>query len=744
MQEKFVLKAIKKVAAISTGIAMLGATLTGAMALDLADYPAPFVSATGIYDNANVFVVGANAAAADTLGLADITTSLQYLAKTEVASSGTVVVVGGDQKLADIPLKIGLNDTTDGFTQTVDDSDLESFLDTTLNINMNDEDEDYDIHEEITLGGATGSTGSETIAVETGLSFGLRQREEWKERVFIPIMRNSIKYNFKFDENLKDANFFTTTNGTFGNTIKMPFLGKTLEVASATNTTVTVNVGDKFQLKSGDSVEIEGKKITFHQAGNSKALIEVDGSTATVSDNDDEVINGLEVRVEDLLDEQGIEFDAVTLWVGKQAREQYKDNDPFVGEDQTDPLWRWDLASLNTNNPTIGILWDLNIDTENERANPLIQHPIYEGEQICLPWDYACIKFDSLKIDKYQDYEVDFDTVDLYNDTSSSATAIRTSANVIKINAVGASATGLLAQTSPDDTTLTKTDTIYIEANSTRVNVYRRKQDESKAVLAKSNVSTDTGGNTLGFKIDYRDSTFPVYLNTFQGESGARSFNLTFQTEQSNDNNLTVFFKEDAANSFKYLGHEQGYTTTTKDIYYLGTNAVDISNWKENTRTVGGIMIKDPEADASSDTFHFSVPADDKEFKANIIISAKGKTGVEKSGKSYIPTKVTPVTKLHTEISDPTAYNLVVVGGPCANPLAEDLFGYTCSGWAFKTGEAVVKLVANGDHVAMLVAGTTADDTRRAAKAVANYDSYKFKGTEKVVKGTSATDIMVE
>jgi len=45
MQESFVLKAkktIKKVAAVSTGLAMLGATVTGALATDLGNYPSAY------------------------------------------------------------------------------------------------------------------------------------------------------------------------------------------------------------------------------------------------------------------------------------------------------------------------------------------------------------------------------------------------------------------------------------------------------------------------------------------------------------------------------------------------------------------------------------------------------------------------------------------------------------------------------------------------------------------------------
>src|SRR3989338_5195729 len=100
MQEKFVMKTVKRIAAISTGVAMLGATLTGALAApQLKEYPSPFVK-SGVYDDSNVFVTGDNALAADTLGLLDISTNLQFLAKTPVSTGGTSVSVTGGQTKA--------------------------------------------------------------------------------------------------------------------------------------------------------------------------------------------------------------------------------------------------------------------------------------------------------------------------------------------------------------------------------------------------------------------------------------------------------------------------------------------------------------------------------------------------------------------------------------------------------------------------------------------------------------------
>ena len=77
---------IRKVAAVGAGATMVGATLMGALATSLADYPAPFVS-DGAFDA--VLVVGDNAAAADIIGVTDIAMALQFGMTTTTALEGT-------------------------------------------------------------------------------------------------------------------------------------------------------------------------------------------------------------------------------------------------------------------------------------------------------------------------------------------------------------------------------------------------------------------------------------------------------------------------------------------------------------------------------------------------------------------------------------------------------------------------------------------------------------------------------
>ncbi len=90
---------------------------------------------------------------------------------------------------------------------------------------------------------------------------------------------------------------------------------------------------------------------------------------------------------------------------------------------------------------------------------------------------------------------------------------------------------------------------------------------------------------------------------------------------------------------------------------------------------------------------------------------------------------------LDAEVADPTDYNLIVVGGPCANDIAAEIF-LTCAEWTLGPGEGLLKLADNGDKIALLIAGTEAVDTRVASKVLANYEDYDLSGMEATVSGT--------
>ncbi|MBW2991282.1 hypothetical protein KY348_06290 [Candidatus Woesearchaeota archaeon] len=126
-------KTVKKIAALVAGTTMVGATIMGAMALDLSDYPAPFVSG-GVFDGK--IVVGANAATSDVVGAIDLAASLQAEA-TSVSeinipgAAGTATVTGDSAEfktgsdIVRIGEEIG-STANDGVKQTFTANDLEA------------------------------------------------------------------------------------------------------------------------------------------------------------------------------------------------------------------------------------------------------------------------------------------------------------------------------------------------------------------------------------------------------------------------------------------------------------------------------------------------------------------------------------------------------------------------------------------------------------------------------------------
>jgi hypothetical protein len=87
-------KTIKRISALGIGASMVGATIFGAMAADLAQYPTQYVK-DGKFTG--VLVVGDKAAAEDVIGVSDIAVSLQFAATTPVTvSAGGSVTAEGD------------------------------------------------------------------------------------------------------------------------------------------------------------------------------------------------------------------------------------------------------------------------------------------------------------------------------------------------------------------------------------------------------------------------------------------------------------------------------------------------------------------------------------------------------------------------------------------------------------------------------------------------------------------------
>ncbi len=109
---------------------------------------------------------------------------------------------------------------------------------------------------------------------------------------------------------------------------------------------------------------------------------------------------------------------------------------------------------------------------------------------------------------------------------------------------------------------------------------------------------------------------------------------------------------------------------------------------------------------------------------------------VEEGSESVIINKIeVGATKLASEVAVPTAQNLILVGRPTkyagemANVLIDDFELPELS-----SGQALLKIVKNGNYVAIIVTGRDVDGPRTAAKVLAQHIDYELYGGELCVK----------
>jgi hypothetical protein len=119
-------KTIKKIAALGAGVTMVGATVMGAMAYDLANYPAPYV-ADGVFDG--VIVLGGAGAMEDMLGAVDIAASLQAESVTKEAVKipgkvGEVSLEGDSVKIETSNDMLELREPIGNVLDTITEDDL--------------------------------------------------------------------------------------------------------------------------------------------------------------------------------------------------------------------------------------------------------------------------------------------------------------------------------------------------------------------------------------------------------------------------------------------------------------------------------------------------------------------------------------------------------------------------------------------------------------------------------------------
>ncbi len=783
-------KAIKKMVALGTGLAMVGATLFGAAAADLSDYPAPMFIEEGSFNG--VIVVGDSAAASDVIGSVDIATSLQYSSTVVEQVSGGAAIEptiseGVKIEKSGNDLNFG-EDIFDIQPTALDNSDLpEVLMDGTLEDTEGGTDNTETYTQELTFANNTAT-----------LIFDQDDDDAQDAGDYLKIERNSLLYTYQleFDDSIEYTNT-TNTDNTPADDLETV----TLEIQGKVYTIVDVDASggkiDKITFQAGETTSWleEGIELSKAVGGvthtivlqdvnedEDKCGIMVDDTLAWVDKGQTKTVNGVSLGVTDAIVVHSAGKDTDVCEVNLGAEE-------IVLEDGQEI--EINSADIDGSEVTINGLsgqWDgLTITYEADEeiwlapgeefvdpvfGNFMIKYSgltkVTEEIEIDVAGESAELSFESID---GEDVEIDIFCNDEC-DTTDEAITLGTGQDRDEVMYLsGGVCTGLI------DIADCEGATILVSANM-----------EAHVVEIDD---IDTSDLKIVMKdLTYRGSTKESTYNASGGPSiidlpsGAGTIVLTI-TDNVSVHTLTVTGGNAyvaGANLETDMGgyvtiNESGYITVQErgdEDADLSANQINITLKSDSSdeeidvdvNMPAGIGFKD-KSDTNDDqrlatTNYGTLVEYDQEDKrwvkisyaeeevygnvfvapTSAVVTAGGATGTIST--TVVQKIQVGAAKLASEVANIKAVNAIVVGGPCANAAAATLMGNPEKCWeAVPENKAIIKLYENAGNVALLVAGRSALDTRRASRVLANSDDYDLSGSEVEVTGTSLTDISV-
>ena len=743
-------KTIKRIAAIgATGI-MLGATIGGAMAASLGDYPSPFVSGGNFQTVA--LVIGDGSAGTDTLALTDISTKLQATASSQggavTTTTTTSTLTGG--VTANVPLGLGIANTSSaGYDVEIKQAALSTLRKDVITFQS----DTYNTHDSLVLGRASPSIAS---AITEG-------QKDFGTDVALKLAQTGvIKYIYAFDTSINMS--AATTN----DPLEIVFLGKPLKITKLSSpTSFTATVGEEHFINYGESVTVAGHTVKLENIGSSSCVISVDGGTATtITTGSTKTTGGIQVKCDSVVSRNTLAESAATLVVGTTATKTYNDQDPYVGEDKVNPKWVWSInvlgqaagskqatgVSTTTNLPNItGV--EFGVKSYFTRQTPS-DSPAGLGGCYSLPNNYISVCLDSLTVSPTTDYaEYKFEYLSS-TDLSRSGLGSRTS--VPTVHMIGPTegfilnnpTTGISWTQNGTSTTDKKTNEMWLykfgaAAAANITGVFYKNTDGYMEYAG--NVTNNASSPAAEFaRINYgsvKDTDVRVILqagNHTTGVGDSNLINLTLSPQAGiststwnypvQSGNVTMSWGI-STNDFNSLGA----TGTTEEASELRattgpTTVQSIGSWDKDVLNPYGIIVKNPKSNGAADRVVVWIPNEQQLAKVRIT----GTASISSGGAAAVVSSTAPASSRASEISDLSQYNAILVGGPCVNKHVATLLGLTypsCgSDSKIPVGTATIQLVAQSSgKQALIVAGYEADDSRRAGIALKNYDDATIK-----------------
>ncbi len=703
----------KKVATLLGSALMVGSTVGLAAA---ASYPAPFVSSGA------AIVYGANAVNTDVAATAKISADLTAeLAAQTVGNSGAAVAAG-DVKVTDDEVTLGGVITGDDIDTSLQDNKLSTLADDKLTWDDGTSSEEYDYHEAIVIG-----TSNVLTTVDDKKLTGVALSNE-----------NALSYRWVFEEAINT----TAVGDSEADTLYLTIMGQEYEIEAMTASSITVTTSQEVSMSIGDEKTVAGKQVKLVDVFDGDVEVEVDGKSEVIAEGQTERINGIRVHVQSVgYHSNSPETSKAILKIGEDISKTYSDGDEYIGQDEDDPLWVWDIVTAGAANGYIGVAYNAKIDSANDDiAGDSIK---YVGGGYLFPNDYVAVTLDSITEASYEDVKVYFEeSQDLFA-ASDSSTAIGEDKPVLIIEAE-----------STDTITVAGQDTdkvaVWFNATSGMFETYYSDFDgdytpTNKYRLANASATAAVGGagnNTLAqtniASIEVGDTDLNIAVKVVSGVASLIVLNTETGFTTTSVLNLTIggTAVTNVTGTLEQLGTNDE-DSDANDIIFANT---DVSTEDYDYMDHYGIKLSDGttvQAEADDDMATLSIPDEQVYAQVTVSMGATVEDG-EDSSVGFASFK-------DNEVSSYAGKNLIVVGGSCINTVAAELLGSSTplcesaftTATTVKSGEFLIQSFTRGSNIALLVAGYSAADTERAVNYLVNTADISTTAGSKIVKTSS-------
>jgi len=641
-------------------------------------YPEPFMGRAN-----TVLVVGRNAALSDGAAATKIATNLaSYLIVPKTTSEFVEI-----ERVTEDEIGLGGTIISGKINPLLDDNDLSHMIDGKIRWDDGESTEDeYNVHEEITL---------KDMNIITSL--------DDEDLIDIAITNDQgISYRLVFEEDLDTSNIGDDD----ADPLYITILGIEYEVEDLDSDSITVSTSEEKLIRKGDTLIVGGASVIIDEIFDDYVQI----SGVLIEEDHSKKVNGITVRVDDVAfyPDDHNKSKAIVRY-GNKISETYDSGDAYIGEDEDEPNWVWDINDAGLSGGYIGVTYDKEKTREKDEL-------VYSGESYKLPNDFVEILFEGVTETTYGDFKLSFEgEKDLWNSTSSSA--VQKDVPVLVIEGLGEDSLRIGA---------IETDTIYLyyadmnggtEENNANGSIEIFYEDINRDVSDKvrPRYADKVDMDAVGFLaetdiavIEYEDTEIVISI-AVQNKTATLIF-----TDEVSEMFVELGGEEltNLLGTFEYFGSEK----EDAEPLELSIDGVNIGTEEQKILTHYGVMIQSPDSTLEDDELQFSVPSE----RIYATVSVIGRD----------PTQI--LSNVTEEIGIPVVYDdetgsysdmdMIVVGGSCINTVAAKLLGTSGCGEDFtsktgvKNGQYLLETFDSpysSDKIATLIAGYNAVDTTR-------------------------------